>query len=260
MKPFLFITFYLTFFSSCSHYSMNIQEINTLILYKFYILFSSLIMIYVSYNWLSTRRKMKGAIQKQQDMEIKGRYLNHEVLNMRDEINELTASYTASENNRLKQEQINYCISSLLDEERKKVLSLQNTLVQRNEEIIRLNSIKLQRQIIDTPIYERLLLIKNNNVQHNREKITLTDEEWNELITEINQISTEVIKKLADKYCHLTDSDLRFCSLVKTGFKFSDIASIWGCTLDAVYKKEKSILHRMKKSKDEKLKIIMENK
>lgn len=157
----------------------------------------------------------------------------------------------------LRQNQINYCLRGLLEEEKKEATSLRQLLVQKDEVIKQLNIVRHQQLLNDTPIYNKLLFVKERNAEKVHEFITLTKEEWDDLVLEVNRISANSITKLADSYERLTEEDFRFCALLKLGLSFSDIALIWGCTTDAVYKREKSILRRMGIDRKIKLKAML---
>ena len=90
-------------------------------------------------------------------------------------------------------------------------------------------------------------------------KMNLEEKDWEELLLEIDLVSFNFTTRLVDRYDSLVDNDIRFCCLIKLGFKFSEIALILGCSVDAVYKKEKSILRRMDMEHKIKLKEILRN-
>ena len=101
--------------------------------------------------------------------------------------------------------------------------------------------------------------IKDENDKNSTGKMNLEEEDWEELLSEIDLVSFDFTTRLVDRYDALVDNDIRFCCLIKLGFKFSEIALILGCSVDAVYKKEKSILRRMDMEHTIRLKEILRN-
>lgn len=125
------------------------------------------------------------------------------------------------------------------------ISSLQKKLTQKEEDINHLHDFFQKESICHLPIYQRLMTIKKHNIESEQDNISLTPQEWHTLQTETDKRHNGILSEVFNKYERLTESDLHFCTLVQLGLSFSDIAHILGCTLDAVYKREKSILHKM---------------
>lgn len=231
--------------------------------YRLYILLLSIVLLItissIVWRHFTGQHKVKLSLLNQQDIQTKTGVLEQLLQEKRDEISLLEQSCAESEGDRIKQLQINSCLNGLLEEERRIVSDLKALLEQKEEEIKQLKGIKFKRLIEDTSIYQRLLYIKDENAKNSTGKMNLEEEDWEELLSEIDLVSFDFTTRLVDRYDALVDNDIRFCCLIKLGFKFSEIALILGCSVDAVYKKEKSILRRMDMEHTIRLKEILRN-
>lgn len=93
--------------------------------------------------------------------------------------------------------------------------------------------------------YKSLLNFKQHNYENPDENKEIPKEIWETLLSEIDQLTNGFIKRLRGKYERLLNEDIYFCCLVKIGMKYADIAHVFGCTANAVYKRRDAILKRM---------------
>jgi DNA-directed RNA polymerase specialized sigma24 family protein len=78
-----------------------------------------------------------------------------------------------------------------------------------------------------------------------QEKTLLSDAEWKEFQGQIDEIFPGFISRLKKLNHLLTDQDISFCCLVRLEFKYSDIASVFGCTPQAITKRKKRIFNQL---------------
>lgn len=107
----------------------------------------------------------------------------------------------------------------------------------------------LFRSIISgSDIYKRLAIL----VEHNKhtfitkEKILFNEEDWVDLITEVDRISGGFTSHLMDQYVLLNEDDVHFCCLVKIGLSFANISLVLDRSINMMYKRRDSILNKMK--------------
>lgn len=100
------------------------------------------------------------------------------------------------------------------------------------------------------PIYQEIKLLLNENKSkiHNHE--LLTPQQWDETFSAINSHTDNFIARLQKEYPSLKMDDVRFCSLIKIGLKYADIACILGRTTNMMYKRREMIAKRMKLKKE----------
>ena len=165
----------------------------------------------------------------------------------------LKREYDEYDNGRLRQTQLISAYEELLLQKNEICIQLENQRVRDRLIINQLQKKNFISLIENTPIYHRLLeLIKANKENPDlREK--LNEQEWEELETEIGKLLPEFVWNLSTKYTLLLKDDIRFCCLVRLGFKKTEIQYIFSRTLDAVYKYEKALKGRLQISKDVKL-------
>lgn len=225
------------------------------------LIFTILLIVVAGVIWrhFAEKKKLGILLKKQQDIQAKTECFELLLSEKRNEIESLKQHNIECEGDRVRQSQINNCLNGLLEEEKRMVTDLQKVLSEKDEEIKQLKGIKFKRLIVDTPIYQHLLHIKEENARNSATPMGLEDRDWNELISEINSTSFSFTTRLKGQYDYLSENDIRFCCLVKLGFKFSEIALILGCSVDAIYKREKSTLRRMEINQAIKLKEVLGN-
>lgn len=147
----------------------------------------------------------------------------------------------------------------MLIEEKELICSEICKLLHMKEQTIEmLNKKYLKPTIEETSIYQRILAIRKENCKNPDEMVMLDESDWEELLEELNNLTNGFTNKLAYKYIMLTKDDIRFCCLLKIGFKFGEMKDILACTLDAVYKREKAILkNKMKINAKVRLKEVI---
>ena len=92
---------------------------------------------------------------------------------------------------------------------------------------------------------------KNINLPENK-RITLTEQEWNELIKTVNDAYMGFADKLLKQFPDLSSDDIAFCCLLKINVSMRDLSDIYCISKAGITKKK----FRMKK---EKLKLLYEN-
>lgn len=191
------------------------------------------------------KSKTKELLERQAFINLLSEQLKQLLQHKECEIEDLRKRYIESEGNRHKQMQINSCLSELLEQKITIFADMEEVLKQKDGMIEILSKKKFKDFIEETSIFQKLLALKKENAR-NPDKMNKPDEnDWKELILEINRHSFDFTVRLVGKYELLLEDDIRFCCLVKLGFKFSEMSSILACTLDTIYKREKTILHRM---------------
>lgn len=183
-------------------------------------------------------------------------------------------------------QQLNSCLTELLEEKRKICTELENVIIEKDKNIERLwqqiqlsdeigrnfsllgqlNQMKEEKNYLFHSIlsshsraYKSLLLLKLYNIENPDAKKKLSDEVWEELLFEVDQLTHGFVKRLTLKYERLLKDDIYFCCLAKIGMKYDDMAAIFCCTANAVYKKRNVILKRMGIELTMKFEIIIEN-
>lgn len=116
-------------------------------------------------------------------------------------------------------------------------VQIANLRTQRNSSFIRLMN--------NSKSYSILLMFIQQKKTTFYAKDEFKDNDWKSLIADINYYSNGFTERLESKYILLNKNDIRFCCLCKIRLSYSDMAIVMGRTLDAMYKKKSSILHKM---------------
>lgn len=171
-----------------------------------------------------------------------------------------------------KTDQLNSCLNELLVEKNRLCKDMEHAIENKKREIEQLtlkiqsseetrqnihlaeqlNNIKKEKSYLfdslllsQSTAYKTLLNIKQHNYENPDEIKKIPNEIWEALLSDIDQITHGFIDRLASKYERLLKEDVYFCSLVKIGMKYADIANVFGCTSNAVYKRRDTIFKRM---------------
>ena len=86
---------------------------------------------------------------------------------------------------------------------------------------------------MSSPVYQMLIELCEYNKLNPDGMKKITNDEWDILLHEIDMASLGFVERLSTKYEYLLEEDIRFCCLVRLDFKYADIASLWGCTLQS---------------------------
>lgn len=182
-------------------------------------------------------------------------------------------------------QQLNSYLNELLEEKRKLCTDMENATINKSKTIEQLvqqiqlsdeirHNIHLAKQLenmkeekhylFDSVLsdhsiaYRNLLYLKQQNYENPDANKKLPDNDWKELLSEVDQLTHGSLKRLTGKYERLLKEDIYFCCLVKIGIKYSDMASILCCTPNAIYKKRNTILKRMNIETTTKFEFIIE--
>ena len=152
--------------------------------------------------------------------------------------------------------QLDSCLNELLEQYHLMQEDLERRLVERDEEVKQLRNLNLKFILMSSPIYQMLIALCEYNKLNPDGMKKITNDEWDILLHEIDMASLGFVERLSTKYEYLLEEDIRFCCLVRLDFKYADIASLWGCTSAAVYKRSWSVLEKMGLNKDKKVKLV----
>lgn len=89
----------------------------------------------------------------------------------------------------------------------------------------------------------RRLLEKHKGTLHTDE--LLTPALWEQLQNDIDLYCNGFTRRLHEEHPKLKEQDIRFCCLVKAGFKYADMACLLGRTPNMMYKRRDAILARL---------------
>lgn len=230
-------------------------------LYRIYlfilVIVSLLIVSYLFYKHVRGKRIINELLKNRYAIYLQCEILNKALQEKENEIEVLQQHNVEFDTDRQRQVQLNISLNELLDQKRIMHSNMEELLVQRNTEIEQLRKIKFKNLLEASSSYEALLLLKETNCKNPDAMRRMTIAEWRELISEIDRVSFDFTTRLSQVYERILEDDIYFCCLVKLGLKFSDMAWILACTVDAVYKREKSILHRMQVNFSVRLKELL---
>lgn len=149
-----------------------------------------------------------------------------------------------------KQKQMTQSVAELLNEHKNKEKLLEEQLERKASQW---NQGDIHEMLRRRPVGKRLSeLCSQKGVAK-----SLSDEEWVELMTCIDEGLPEFVPTLQKKYPHLSDSDIRLCCLVRLGYRYSQIALIYGVSPQSVYQSKNRVLRRIGMSEDTKLDSIL---
>ena len=100
----------------------------------------------------------------------------------------------------------------------------------------------------NSAVYHELLqLLKQHKRLLNNEEL-ISPSLWEQLEQHIDLYGNHFTRRLRQEHPLLKEQDIRFCCLLKAGFKYSDIACLLGRTTNMMYKRRDSIIARMGKT------------
>lgn len=182
-------------------------------------------------------------------------------------------------------QQLNSCLEELLKEKQKLYCEMENLIAEKQRAIEHLKqqiqlseetgkNIRLAEQLENikkeknylfeslltsqSKAYRNLLTLIQHNYQNPDAIQKLPNEVWEDLLSEIDQLTHGFVKRLTKNYERLLKEDVYFCCLVKIGIKIADIALAFGCTSNAAYKRRDAILKRMDNKSKLKFEILLE--
>lgn len=132
---------------------------------------------------------------------------------------------------------------------KKKSLRLLQELKNKNEnfsqEIVETNYHLFTAQITTRNSYQALITLvdKHKDCINNQELVS--PQLWEELTHDINKYANNFTTRLTDRFPTISKIEVHFCSLVKIGFKYSDIAILLGRTPNMMYKRRKAIIEKI---------------
>jgi len=120
-----------------------------------------------------------------------------------------------------------------------------------NELIQEINHINRQRHqlfaqyITNTPIYREITRLIEANKETVCNQSLLSEHQWEELYAALNSGANDFTLRLSKEHPALKTEDIRFCCLIKAGFKYADIARVMGRTPNMMYKRREIVSGRM---------------
>lgn len=266
---------------------------SNLSLYLYYIYaggsFIIILIVFFAYKRIKYRQKTQQLKQEQesllQTISTQSIQMRKDMENKDVEIAELRQK--CSEYNEDKQylNQLNSCLNELLKEKDKIYTDIKKAIADKEKEIEQamkqiqlpddakynihlteqLTNIKKEKSYLFDSLltsrsvaYKTLLTIKQHNYENPDANEKVPNEIWETLISEIDQLTHGFIKRLTGRYERLLKEDIYFCCLVKIGIKYADIANVFGCTSNAIYKRRDAIMKRMNVETPIKFEILLE--
>lgn len=169
----------------------------------------------------------------------------------------LQRKYEKSEHERLQKQQSNSCLEETLKLNQEISKKQVQEIEQYKQTIEKLQKACFKELISSSRCYQALLILRDENKVNPDQMKMISEAHWDQIIAEIDQVSPEFTKRLSGKYQYLTKNDIHFCCLVKLEFNYSDIALLLSCTTNAVYKRKKAILERMKVEESTVLEVLL---
>lgn len=253
---------------------------SSLSLYSYYIFavicFTIILIIFFYYKRIKYRKRTHQLTLKQNSLletiSAQSIQMKKEVESKDVEILELKQQCYKYHGDKQKTDQLNSCLNELLVEKNRLCKDMEHAIENKKREIEQLtlkiqsseetrqnihlaeqlNNIKKEKSYLfdslllsQSTAYKTLLNIKQHNYENPDEIKKTPNEIWEALLSDIDQITHGFIGRLTSKYERLLKEDVYFCSLVKIGMKYADIANVFGCTSNAVYKRRDTIFKRM---------------
>ena len=97
------------------------------------------------------------------------------------------------------------------------------------------------------PVYNKMKRIIQEYCQYEKSKETMTEEDWEELVTESNLLYNNLISDLEAKH-KLSPEEQRICCLFMLDIPTSHLRYLLNCSRDTVYRKSNAILDKIQKS------------
>ncbi len=121
----------------------------------------------------------------------------------------------------------------------------EDTLITEMDKLAQNQQRLFMQYMANTPIHKEIVLLIEQNKKDVCTQELLSEEKWNELFIAINKVTDNFTARLQQEFTSLKTEDIRFCCLVKSGFKYSDIAHVMGRTSNMMYKRSELIVQRM---------------
>lgn len=266
---------------------------SNLSLYSYYIYagicFTMILITFFVYKRIKYRQRTHQLTLKQnsllQTISAQSIQMKKEVESKDAEIVELKEKCINYQGDKQNLDQLNNCLKELLKEKNRICKDMENAIENKEKELEQLtqkiqssnetkHNIHLAEQLINIKkeksylfdslltsqsiAYKNLLTLKQHNYKNPDANKRLPDDMWEALLTDTDQITHGFISRLTGKYERLLKEDIYFCCLVKIGMKYADIAYVFGCTPNAVYKRRDAILKRMNIESPIKFEILIE--
>lgn len=201
------------------------------------------------------------------------------------EIEELKQQCNYFQGDKQKLYQLNSCLNELLEAKNRIYTDMKNAISDKEKEIDHLtqqiqlldeasHNNHLAEQLINikkeksylfdslltsqSAAYRSLLALKQHNYENPDAIKKAPNEIWDELLSEIDQLTSGFVERLNKKHERLLKDDIYFCCLVKIGMRYADIANVFGYTSSASYKRRDAIIKRMEAETLTKFEILIE--
>lgn len=119
------------------------------------------------------------------------------------------------------------------------------TLNKRLEDVEAARDELLRKQIHELPVYPKIVSLLDKNKDLDVIKELIDTKLWDEIISELDTLTGGFTTRLSSEYPNLKKPDIRFCCLLKMGFKYSEIGCLLGRTSSMMYKRCGIIANRM---------------
>lgn len=111
------------------------------------------------------------------------------------------------------------------------------TLNKRLEDVGAARDELLRKQIRELPVYSKITSLLNANKDWDVTRELVDIKLWTEIISEVDTLTDGFTTRLSCEYPNLKMPDIRFCCLLKMGFKYSEIGCLLGRTSSMMYKR-----------------------
>lgn len=206
----------------------------------------SLVVAYFIYKRRQGKRKVYSLLENQQILHRKIELSENTLEEKESEIKHWQQQCDMFNGDLDYQTQINLCLNELLGQKRLICSDLESQLEQQKTVIEKLGKVNFKDLLKASPCYQTLLALQKDNKANPDNMRKMTYAEWQSLVAEINYVTFDFTKRLSDKFEWLLEDDIHLCCLIKLGFKYTDIALLLACSIDAVYKRSHAALGRMK--------------
>lgn len=150
-------------------------------------------------------------------------------------------------------------------EEETRKLRYENALLQKETELTALREQEAQQQVKvadlraalfrKLSVYGKLPSLAQKSEKDPSARITLSEEEWGEILQTVNEAFDGFTKRLTEAYPLMTEKDLRFCCLVKLNVNMKDLSDIYCVSKAAISKRKFRIKTEKMNVTDEQLSL-----
>ncbi len=117
------------------------------------------------------------------------------------------------------------------------------------------DDLKKNSLIIDykkTDVYKELVELAQTNFEKVDSPLDVSPTLWHQLYDTITERNPHFIEQLKVRYGITVDEDIHFCCLLHLGLTYIEIAHLYGCTKQAIYKRRDTLIrHSLLSSKQE---------